>query len=301
MKNLLVAILVSALVAFGVASYVMKAQPQNAGGAQAPAATGARETAYDRVMRTGTLRCGYGTWEPGVYKDLETGQMAGLFVELTNAIGTLSGLKIEWAGETDWGQIAEAIRSGKIDAFCSGMANDASRGKVLAFSNPVSYWTFDVLVRADDARFTEGDTVAIADLNNSAYATAYTEGDVLETIAKNEFPQVKGVPLPPLGTPADNIMNLVTRKTDFVVFPKIMFQNYEKKEPRKLRHLKVNPPLRVYGNVIAVGIDDLKLQQVLNAGINELVNSGMYRQIMNKYDAEYPGAFLPVGAGYEAR
>lgn len=249
---------------------------------------------YNHVTQTQTLRCGYGTWEPGVYKDLKTGEMAGLFVELTNAIGKLNGLKIEWTAETDWGQIAESIRSGKIDAFCAGMANDAARGKVLAYSNPLSYWTFDVLVRADDTRFAAGDTVPLADLNNPTYSTAYSEGDVLETIAKNEFPSVKGVPLPPLGTPADNLMNVVSKKTDFVVFPKIMFQGYEKANPGKLRYLKVNPPLRVYGNVIAVGIDDLKLQQVLNAGINELVNSGSYQQIMAKYEQEYPGAFISV-------
>lgn len=257
------------------------------------------ELGYDRVIRTNTLRCGYGTWEPGVYKDLQTGQMAGLFVELTNALGAMSGIKVEWTGETDWGQIPTAIRSGKIDAFCSGMANDAARGKFLAYTNPFSYWTFDVLVRADDTRFGDG-TVSLTDLNRPEYATAYSEGDVLETIAKSEFPNVKGVPLPPLGTPADNLMNVVTKKTDFVVFPKVMYQGYERQNPGKLKYLKVTPPLRVYGNVIAVGIDDLKLQQLLNAGVNELVNSGTYQEIIQKYDALYPGAFIPVEPSYRA-
>ena len=265
----------------------------------ARAETNKTETAYDRVIRTQTLRCGYGTWEPGVYKDLKTGEMKGLFVELTNAIGKLNGIKIEWTGETDWGQIATALQTNKIDAFCAGMANDAARGKVLAYTNPVSYWTFDVLVRADDTRFPAGETVTISQLNKPGYSTAYTEGDVLETIAKNEFPAVKGVALPPLGTPADNLMHVTTKKTDFVVFPKIMFQNYNKQNPGKLRFMKVEPPLRAYGNVIAVAIDDLRLQQLLNAGINELVNSGSYHQIMGKYEQEFPGAFLPIMPSYQ--
>lgn len=256
------------------------------------------EDHYERVINTKTLRCGYGTWEPGVYKDLKTGKMSGLFVELIETLGKLSGIRIEWTGETDWGQISESIRSGKIDAFCAGMANDASRGKFLAFTNPLSFWSFDVLVRADDQRFPAGSTISIRDLNKADYATAYTEGDVLETIAKNEFPSVKGVPLPPLGTPADNLMQVITKKTDFVVFPKIMFQQYEKDNAGKLRYLKVNPPLRVYGNVIAIGIDDLRLQQLLNAGVNELVNSGAYDQILKKYDGLYPGAFLRVNPSY---
>lgn len=283
MKNALIAALVGLLAAF-IGVKLMLPQTTITG----------KEAAYDRVMRTGTLRCGYGTWEPGVYKDLATGQMAGLFVELTNAIGKLNNLKIEWTAETDWGQIAEAIRSGKIDAFCAGMANDAARGKVLAYTNPLSFWIFDALVRVDDTRFSQGETISLADLNKPQFATAYTQGDVLETIAKNELPAVKGVALPPLGTPADNLMNVITKKTDFVIFPKVMYYGFSKQNPGKLRYLKIQPPLRAYGNVIAVGIDDLKLQQLLNAGINELVNSGSYHDIMSRYDKSYPGAFLPV-------
>ncbi|MDX9690288.1 MAG: transporter substrate-binding domain-containing protein [Proteobacteria bacterium] len=261
-----------------------------------PAQAAKSDTGYDRVIKTQTLRCGYGTWEPGVYKDPKTGKMTGLFVDLINEIGRLSKIQIEWTAEIDWGQIVEAIRSGKIDAFCAGMTNDAVRGKYLAYSHPLSYWTFDVLVRAEDNRFPQSGIVLIGDLNKKEYKTAYSEGDVLETIAINEFPLVKGVPLPPMGTPADNLMNVLTKKTDFVVFPKVMFQGYSKTNPGKLRYLKVEPPLRRYGNVIAMGIDDLRLQQLVNAGVIELVNSGAYHTIMQKYDIDYPGAFIPASS-----
>lgn len=259
-----------------------------------------RETSYERVIRTQTLRCGYGTWVPGVYKNLNTGKMEGLFVDLIEEMGKLSNLKIEWATETDWGQIAEAINSRKIDAFCAGMANDAARGKRLAYTNSLSYWTFNALVRADDNRFT-GDTATVADLNKSDYSSAYSEGDVLETIIKNEFPNVKGVALPPLGTPADNALDVITRKTDFVIFPKVIYLSFEKENPGKLRYLKIEPPLRAYGNVIATDMDDLRLQQLLNSSVNELVNSGKYIQIMEKYDKQYPGAFLKIKAGYDIK
>jgi ABC-type amino acid transport substrate-binding protein len=289
-KTILISILVSIAVVFTMVNFFMAHRA-------APEAVAVKESAYDRVIRTKILRCGYGTWKPGVYK-AENNQMTGLFAELTEAMGKLSGIKIEWTAETDWGQIPQAINSGKIDAFCSGMANDAARGKFLAYTNPVSYWTFDALVRADDARF-PADTASNADLNKVDFSSAYSEGDVLETIVKNEFPNVKGVPLPPLGTPADNLMYVLTGKTDFVIFPKIMYQMYEKENPGKLKLVKIDPPLRAYGNVIAIGIDDLKLQQLLNASVNELVNSGMYNEIMRKYDEQYPGAFLRVAKQYQ--
>ena len=280
-----------AALAISVHSFQRNAVPQS------PAKN---ETPYERVMRTQTLRCGYGTWKPGVYKDPTTGKMGGLFVELIENMGKLSNLKIEWTTEIDWGQITEALDTGKIDAFCAGMANDATRGKRIAYTTPLSFWTFDVIVRTDDTRFTSN-TVRADELNKPEFATAYTEGDVLETIAKTEFPSAKGVPLPPLGTPADNVMNVMTKKTDFVVMPKVMFQAFDPANPDKLRYLKVQPPLRAYGNVIAVGMNDLRLQQLLNASINELTGGSRYTQIMSKYDETYPGAFLPAKAGYTAK
>lgn len=255
------------------------------------------ESAFNRVVTSGVLKCGYGSWEPGVIKDPTTGKMRGIFVEMLEATGKMAGFTVEWTAETDWGQIGEALRSRKIDAFCAGMANDASRGKYLAYTHPFTYWAFDVLVRADDTRFPEG-KLTLADINKPEFGMAYTEGDVLETIVKTELPDIKRVALPPLGSPADNMMHLMSKKTDLIVFPKVMLQNYEKQNPKgQIRLVELKEPLRIYGNVIAIDIHETALQNYLNAAVDEFVNSGSYMRIKSKYDADYPGAFLrPVKA-----
>lgn len=268
----------------------------------APAFAAEKETAYDRVIRTNTLRCGYGTWEPGVYKDAATGEMKGIFVDLVNEMARMAKIKVEWTDEVDWGQIAQALQSGKVDAFCAGMANDAARAKQLGYTNPLSYWSFDVIVRAEDTRFPKNRALTLADLNKAEFSTAYTEGDVLETIKETELANVKGVPLPPLGTPADNIMNVLTKKTDFVVFPRVMIQNYEKTNGAgKLRLLKMQTPLRVYGNVIAVDIRERELLGFLNAGFAELINASSYDRIMKSYEKDYPNAFLRPEKNYSLK
>lgn len=259
-----------------------------------------KESTFDRVVSSGVLRCGYGTWEPGVYKDLQTGEMKGLFVDIMNEIAKMSKIKVEWVSEVDWGQISESLRSKKIDAFCAGMANDAARAKQLAYTNPLSYWSFDVIVRADDERFSSDSLVRLSDLNKPEYSMAYSEGDVLETIKLTEFPDIKGIPLPPLGTPADNLMNVLTKKTDFVVFPRVMIQGYEKQNGTgKLRLLKMRTPLRVYGNVIAVDLHEQALVNFLNAGILEFINSSSYDRVFQPYNKEYPNAFLKPNLKYK--
>ena len=260
-----------------------------------PAYAAERESAYERVMRTQTLRCGYGAWEPGVTRDPNSGQMKGLFVDMIEEMARMAKIKVEWAAEVDWGQISQALQSGKVDAFCSGMADDAARAKYLAYSTPMSYWAFEVITRADDKRFSIRGSASLSDLNKPEYSTAYTEGDVLETIKQTELPDVKGVPLPPLATPADNLLNVVTGKTDFVVMPRVIMQGYEKANGTgKLAVLPLSTPLRVYGNVIAVDIHERELIGFINAGLNELINSSSYHRILGKYATDYPDAFYPA-------
>lgn len=258
-----------------------------------------QDTAYDRVMKTGVLRCGYAVWEPGVMKDPATGEMKGLFVDLVEEMARMSKIKIDWAMEIDWGQIPEALKSGKIDAFCNGMAADGGRAKNLAYTVPLTYWSFDVVVRADDVRFPSQGPVTIADLNKKEFSTAYTEGDVLQTIKQTELPLVTGVPLPIMGTPADNLMYVKTKKTDFVIFPTVVVQNYEKTNGKKdFRILKMNQPLRVYGNVLAVDIHENELKSFLDAALSELLQSSSYTRILAPYEKDYPGAFMRVKNNY---
>ena len=70
------------------------------------------ETAFERVMRTQILRCGYGSWDPGVIRDPQTGQMTGLYVELIEEMARIAKIKVQWASEVDWGQISTGLQAG---------------------------------------------------------------------------------------------------------------------------------------------------------------------------------------------
>jgi len=54
-----------------------------------------KESAFDRVMRTKTLRCGYTIYPPFFSKDPNTGEFSGLFHDFTEQIGKELGIKIE--------------------------------------------------------------------------------------------------------------------------------------------------------------------------------------------------------------
>ncbi|MCB1551812.1 MAG: ABC transporter substrate-binding protein, partial [Alphaproteobacteria bacterium] len=82
---------------FGLSLLCLMVSPAQAG----------TEKAYDRVVESGVIRCGYGISPPVMVKDPNTGVMSGLDVEIWNEIGKELGLKIEWAEEAGWGNFIE--------------------------------------------------------------------------------------------------------------------------------------------------------------------------------------------------
>ena len=100
MKNshILLVLILSAAIAFGVVKLT----------AQHSSDTPVQESAYDRVLRTGELRCGYAFWPKVFMKDPQTGEVIDLN---TQNIGTLeiTAVKDRTASGTFHGTTASKI------------------------------------------------------------------------------------------------------------------------------------------------------------------------------------------------
>ena len=144
MRNILIALLVGFGLAYGALQFTSstpdKTQP-------------AKETAFDRVVRTNVLRCGYGIWKPGLSKDPQTGKLSGIFYDYLEAIGQHTGLKIEWTEEVGWGDFPAALNSGRIDAMCFGAWPKAVSAREVLFTEPTYFLPINAYVRDGDTRF----------------------------------------------------------------------------------------------------------------------------------------------------
>src|ERR1700722_5764994 len=112
-----------------------------------------QETAYERVTRTGTIRCGYVSWYPYFKKDLKTGEPSGMNYEIMSAVGRELNLKVEWAEEVGWGNLGEGLKTGRYDAVCTSVGPDAAKAKNFTLSRPMVYSQFYPYARVDDNRF----------------------------------------------------------------------------------------------------------------------------------------------------
>tara|TARA_Y100001001_G_C8011727_1_gene309967 strand:- start:1467 stop:2291 length:825 start_codon:yes stop_codon:yes gene_type:complete len=252
------------------------------------------ETAYDRVLKTETLRCGYNYYEPGFIKDVETGQYRGIFYEFMEAFSQISGVKVEWTALVNWGDMRAAIEADKIDAFCISVWPNAQRAKFLAHSSPFFYVPVHAFARKGDERFQNG-LSAVSEREDLKIAVL--DNDVSDFLATQFFPKAKKVSAGFMSSDSKLFQDVATKKADMTFTLAAAYLSYEKSNPNVLTQVS-NEPLRVFGNTIAVSNEELKLLNFINVTIEEMHNSGMVAAIMKPYINEYEGSFLPVRLPY---
>lgn len=111
------------------------------------------ESVYDRVMRTGTIRCGYWSWEPLFVVDTNTKKMSGIFKDVMDEVARVSELKIEWSREVTFADLVSDLNTGKIDALCAGVWPSPLRAKYIEFTSPIFFISMNAYKKAGDKRF----------------------------------------------------------------------------------------------------------------------------------------------------
>ncbi|HOO51347.1 MAG TPA: transporter substrate-binding domain-containing protein, partial [Alphaproteobacteria bacterium] len=169
-----------------------------------PVYAGEKETSYERVVRTGTIRCGYIGWKPYYYyNDVnDPSTRTGMNVDLMNEIGKVLGLKIEWTEEAGWGNIGEGLKAGRYDLICTSMWPDPPKYQNFLLSRPLYYSAIYPWVRNDDKRF-DGHAEKI---NDPSVKIAVIDGGPSESMAKQFFPEASLAGVSPMAQSAEFYM-----------------------------------------------------------------------------------------------
>ncbi|MCP5404895.1 MAG: transporter substrate-binding domain-containing protein [Pseudomonadaceae bacterium] len=225
-----------------------------------------RESAYERVMRTGVLRCGYSVLEPFFVKDVNTGKLSGVMYEYMQSVGKALDIQLEWTEEVGYGDIGAALASGRVDAFCAFATSSATRARSMLFADPIFYAPFYVYVEENDTRFDNN----ISRLNAPDIRFVALDGTTPGVITRQEFPKAKLISLPQLTPVSDLSMFVSTRKADaHISIPEInSFHN----KHNKIKHRKVKgvQPLWLLAVGAVVAPDEIQLKNLIDAGTEEL-------------------------------
>lgn len=256
----------------------------------------ARESAFERVMRTNILRCAYIVYPPETIKDPNTGKLTGTIVETTEEVARQLGLQLEWTAEVGFQDKFEGLKTGRYDALCSGLREDPPFAKAALFSAPMMYGTTYAFVRAGDTRF-DGTLDVVNDPN---IKIAQLDGEAAQVIATENFPKASGLFLPPMSDISQVLESVAIRKADIAFLQSAPGQGFMKSNPGRLKMLR-HKPVRIWSQPLmtfAHGEQDLKY--IVDATLRTLHENGFVERTLRKYDPQLD-SYLLVAAPYREK
>jgi ABC-type amino acid transport substrate-binding protein len=257
--------------------------------------TAKKETTYERVLRTRTLRCGYALWPVFEEIDPNTREIKGLVPEFAEALGKKLGLKIEWVQEVLWDQQIEAFKTGKIDAVCSSDGPwTYTSAAVLDYTEPMIYIPFYLYGRKGETRFKNVESANAPHVKFSAI-----DGDISLAMATDSFPKAHIFELPSSDDPSLILTNIITGKADLVINDPLSVGRFNQTNDGKIERLS-DKPLAVINTSFSVAKGDGDLRHMLDQGFQLLQSLGISDQILDRYDPGHELFYRPQKRWAEA-
>ena len=271
LATILTAGIVGALAAFGVQHY---APTQTGGVAEKPA----KETTYERVLRTKTLRCGYYIWPTFLEKNLQTGKMQGFFVDLVEQMATSYGWQVEWAAEINLSEFAAALDINHVDMLCGGLSIVPQRAAHALFSAPFGYLPVIAYARANDDRFDSNPEA----VNQPNITLSTMEGEITSIIARTQFPKSKVLEITSMQGGPILFENVAAKKADIIFQDPATFEAYNTHNPGKLK-IVPDVTMGVFSVGFAMQAEQTKFKWLIDTAIADLQNRGVIEQLFEKY------------------
>lgn len=248
-------------------------------GPQGGAEVASRETAYERVMASNTIRCGYFIWPPFLVKDPNTGVVSGAIHELVEEIGKQLSMKIEWVAEVDVAHMIEGLHSGRYDAICAPLTPTPGRAREVSFATSFGYAGVHLWVRPDDTRFDHN----FAAVNHPDVRFSMVDGEYSSLAAMKEFPDATPVSLSQAAG-SEMLLQVASGKADVTLTDEFSFALFNASNPGKLRPVKGGPLHVLPVTPLAILKDSLPLKDMLDITINNLNDNGYIERLSKKYE-----------------
>ena len=255
-----------------------------------PAMAAPAESAYDRVIRTGIVKCGYVMWPPYFDKNLKTGEVIGFSKDLSDAVFKVLGLKGQYI-EVVLGEQIQDMRTGKIDAMCGDGPWIISTAKYLDYSTPAYLAPLGLYVRATETRFNK-----LSDLNKSTVNFGAIDGDLSLDLAQLRFPNAAIKTLPQTADVSELLLNIANGKEDVAIVDPLAVEKFNAHNAQKVKQLFPEKPFAINKAGFSVLKDESKLMSTLNEGLDAARNVGLIDEIIDRFDPQKKLLLRPAKA-----
>jgi len=240
-----------------------------------------QQSVYERVISSGTLRCGYFEEAPFTIVDPNTGKKSGIAVELAEKIAEELGLKVEWTSAISWGTIGDDLGNNRYDAICGSLFNLPRAGRV-DYTIPYTYVPVYAYTQAGRIDFDN----KLDQLDWSQISVAGIDGEGSTTIARKKIPQAKFVILPQTSQIAEMLTSVIDKKADIGFVMPTVFKNFDKNSPNKLQKIVTDKPFYVFNVSFGVKPDEPAFKNMLDYMMRNMAANGYLQSLFDKYDPD---------------
>jgi ABC-type amino acid transport substrate-binding protein len=258
-------------------------------------AVASQESVYERVLRTGVIRCGYRSWEPNVVKDPNTGELSGIVYDVTMEMAKRLSLKVDWVEELGATDFITALQTERIDLMCYGIWPSAPRARGVDFVAPIYFDVVQPFVQIGERRFDNN----VAAINDPTVVVGVIDGSPGSAIAKVDFSNAKIAALTEMHNGADLFLELATGKVDVIFSDLYSAHRYMALHPNKIRQVLTEQPIRIYGASMAIKKNQEALKSMLFYTLEEMRYAGVIEKIIQKHE-KYPGSFYRTAKPYQS-
>lgn len=230
--------------------------------------------AFDRVMRTSTLRVGYLVEPPYLSKTTSSGRVSGIFCDITEALCKNLGLQLQWVEEANLATLSAGFEADRYDIIAFTLWRNAARARAVGFSVPLFYTPVGVYVREGDTRFDED----LSRLNRSTIKIAGMDGELAAEIAKTDYPLAVVSALPNMSDYNQMLLEVAAGKADATFFSRVQANRFMRANPGQIREVPSPAPARIFAECFIMPIGDYRLHQMLDASLLEMIDSGVVRR-----------------------
>jgi polar amino acid transport system substrate-binding protein len=230
------------------------------------------------VLKVGTLSDS----KPQAYT--EDGELKGFDIELVRKIGDKLGLEVTFVTQ-ELATLFPAVANESIDMAAAGTSITDERAKVVAFSDTYLIGYIAIMTTEESGITSSVDSLA-------GKRIGLIQGSLQDLYANDNFTSSEVVRFPDSNS---SVAGLRAGTVDAVFLDSPVATQYMEQDPAFIKPITI--PVEDYPVAFPINKEDTKLREAVNEALAELIASGEWLEIDEKY---YPGEpiaaqFTPAG------